>query len=400
MSTASEIATAALESTPVFDGHNDLPTALRAKAGYSVDGLDGHRPELHTDLPRLREGRVGAQFWSVYVPSSLTEPEAVVSTLEQIDAVHRFVQNYPDALQIAHTADDVEKSFSSGRIASLLGVEGGHSLANSLGVLRSLARLGIRYVTLTHNDNTAWADSATDAVASDGLTADGLAIVGELNSLGILVDLSHTSAATQRAAIAVSTSPVIFSHSSARALSDHPRNVNDDVLRLVRDNDGVVQVTFVPYFLSEELAQWARDLEDVRAAEGLPAHDWTWPSAPTPAGGRATHVTAPAVGSPSPAIASWLAAHPKPVVGLDVVADHIEHVRNIAGIDHVGLGGDYDGVDVQPLGLEDVSGYPRLFTELAARGWTQEELEKLSGRNILRVLREAERRATQPLWPQ
>lgn len=399
--TASEdLVQRALAATPIVDGHNDLPTALRGKAEYSVDGLDAVRPELHTDIPRLVEGGVGGQFWSVYVPSSLSEPEAVVSTLEQIDAVYRLVARYPETFQLAYTADDVERAFREKRIASLFGVEGGHSIAGSLGVLRSFARLGVRYVTLTHNDNTSWADSATDEPGVGGLDADGLAIVAELNRLGILVDLSHTSAATQKAAIAASTAPVIFSHSSTRALSSHPRNVDDDVLALLPGNGGVIQITFVPYFLSEELGEWARELEAVRTAAGLAAHDWQWPATRKPASVTGLVKDPEAPPATAPEVDRWLSAHPKPTVTIDVVADHVEHAREVAGIDHVGLGGDYDGVDIQPVGLEDVSGYPRLLTALADRGWSQADLEALTGRNVIRVLRDAESVATNPLWPE
>jgi membrane dipeptidase len=262
---ADELVAAVLRDSPVVDGHNDLPTALRARSGYAVDGLDTGRPELHTDIPRLRAGGVGAQFWSVYVPSTLPEADAVVSTLEQVDAVHRMVARYPDAFAMAYTADDVERAIGAGRIASLLGIEGGHSLARSPAVLRAFARLGVRYVTLTHNDNTAWADSATDEPAHGGLTGEGRAMVAELNRHGVLVDLSHVAVATMHAALDTSTAPVIFSHSSARALADHLRNVPDEVLARLAGNGGVVQLTFVPPFLSE--------------AERL-ATEPLWPAAP------------------------------------------------------------------------------------------------------------------------
>ncbi|MER7187726.1 dipeptidase [Streptomyces hyaluromycini] len=391
-----------LRGTPVFDGHNDLPVALRARAGYSVEGLDEGRPDLHTDLPRLRAGGVGAQFWSVYVSSKLPEPEAVVATLEQIDAVYRLAARYPDALRIAYTAADVERAFAEGRIASLLGVEGGHSLAESSGVLRSYARLGVRYVTLTHNDNTSWADSATDEPVVGGLNGTGRAIVAELNRTGVLVDLSHVAESTQRAALAVSTAPVLFSHSSARALNDHPRNVSDGVLELLPGNGGVIQLTFVPYFVSADVAAWGRALQDERARLGLSAEPWSWPRAPRPgedpAGVAAEHaeVYRAAVDD---RLKSWLGAHPRPEVTVAQVADHVEHAREVAGVDHIGLGGDYDGVDHQPTGLADVSGYPVLLRELADRGWSRPELEALTGRNVLRVLRAAEERATEPLWP-
>jgi membrane dipeptidase len=334
----------------------------------------------------------------VYVPSTLTEPEAVVATLEQVDAVHRLVARYPDTFALAWSAADVERAVAQGRIASLLGVEGGHSLAGSLGVLRALVRLGVRYVTLTHNHNTAWADSATDDEGVTGLTDDGRAIVSELNRLGVLVDLSQTSAATQRAAVAATRAPVIFSHSSARALGGHPRNVDDEVLGLLRDNGGVVQVTFVPGFVSPELGTWFDELAAVRRDAGAGERTWSWPAAPRPSDRGPLRVVRPPVPEDPPAVSAWLEAHPRPRVGVATVADHVEHVREVAGIEHVGLGGDYDGVDRQPEGLEDVSGYPRLLTELAERGWSRKNLEALTGRNVLRVLRDAEDVADERLF--
>ncbi|MER6429557.1 dipeptidase [Streptomyces sp900105245] len=398
----SDVVAEALRSTPVVDGHNDLPVALRARSGYSVEGLADGRPDLHTDLPRLRAGGVGAQFWSVYVSSELPEPEAVVATLEQIDAVYRLVARYPEALRMAYTAADVEKSFADGRIASLLGVEGGHSLAESPGVLRSYARLGVRYVTLTHNDNTSWADSATDEPGVGGLDDTGRAIVADLNRTGILVDLSHVAESTQRAALTASTAPVLFSHSSARALNDHPRNVTDPVLELLRDNGGVLQLTFVPYFISAQVAEWAEELQAERERLGLAADTWRWPRAPRPGEDPATVAEEHADlfdTSPDDRLRRWLEAHPRPEVTVAEVADHVEHARDVAGVDHIGLGGDYDGVDHQPAGLADVSGYPVLLGELAGRGWSRTELEALTGRNVLRVLRAAEEAATEPLWP-
>ncbi|WP_432019931.1 dipeptidase [Streptomyces sp. 1222.5] len=398
----SDVVAEALRSTPVVDGHNDLPVALRARSGYSVEGLADGRPDLHTDLPRLRAGGVGAQFWSVYVSSELPEPEAVVATLEQIDAVYRLVARYPEALRMAYTAADVEKSFADGRIASLLGVEGGHSLAESPGVLRSYARLGVRYVTLTHNDNTSWADSATDEPGVGGLDDTGRAIVADLNRTGILVDLSHVAESTQRAALTASTAPVLFSHSSARALNDHPRNVTDPVLELLRDNGGVLQLTFVPYFISAQVAEWAEELQGERERLGLAADTWRWPRAPRPGEDPAAVAEEHADlfdTSPDDRLRRWLEAHPRPEVTVAEVADHVEHARDVAGVDHIGLGGDYDGVDHQPAGLADVSGYPVLLGELAGRGWSRTELEALTGRNVLRVLRAAEEAATEPLWP-
>ena len=402
-----DLVAAVLASMPVVDTHNDLPSALRERAGYSVEGLDADYPELHTDLPRLRAGRVGAQVWSVFVPSSLTEPDAVVATLEQVDAVYRLVARYPQDLAIAYTADDVERIIASGRIASLLGIEGGHSLASSLGVLRAFARLGVRSVTLTHNDNTPWADSATDEPRVGGLNQVGRAVVAELNRTGVLVDLSHVAATTQRAAIEATTAPVIFSHSSVRALSDHPRNVADDVLELLPANGGVLQLTFVPVFISEDVAHWYEERRVELERLGRSTDLWHWVRAPQP--GESAEAVArearsdgdaePGPQDPNGEFGRWLAEHPRPEVTLAQVADHVEHAREVAGIDHIGLGGDYDGVDVQPAQLADVSGYPRLLGELAGRGWSRADLEALTGRNILRVLRAAEEIATEPLWP-
>jgi membrane dipeptidase len=390
----------ALAAMPIVDTHNDLPSALRERAGYSVGRLDVGFPELHTDLPRLRAGGVGAQVWSVFVPSSLAEPEAVVATLEQVDAVYRMVARYPDELAMAYTADDVERVIGTGRIASLLGIEGGHSLAGSLGVLRAFGRLGVRAVTLTHNDNTAWADSATDEPAVGGLNDTGRAVVAELNRIGVLVDLSHVAATTQHAALDVSTAPVVFTHSSARALSDHPRNVADDVLERLPANGGVIQLTFVPPFISAEVAAWYTARQQEQERLGLSNALWHWTRAPRP-GESAEQVVASEKVAPvtDERMEKWLAGHPRPEVTVAQVADHVEHAREVAGIDHIGIGGDYDGVDEQPTGLRDVSGYPRLLAELAGRGWSVPELSALSGRNVLRVLRAAEEVATEPLWP-
>lgn len=332
----------AIGLAPVVDGHNDLAWEVRTKGDGSVDGL-GHDPHglFHTDLPRLRRGGVGAQFWSVYVPVSEQGADAVRMTLEQIDVVHRLVARYPEDLVLARTGDDVRAAWASGRIASLLGAEGGHSLGDdSPAVLRMFARLGVRYLTLTHNTNTSWADSATDDPAHGGLTDTGRAIVAELNRIGVLVDLSHVAPATMHDALDVTTAPVIFSHSSARGVADHPRNVPDEVLARVTTNGGVVMVAFVPSFLSEEYAAW-RD------------------------GDR--H------GDP-------------PTVTIDDVVRHVEHARDVAGIDHLGLGADYDGFMGFPPDLADVTSYPRVLQALAARGWSADDLSKLTGRNVLRVL--------------
>ena len=385
---------------PIIDGHNDLPMQLRGRFGYRVTGLDEPRPELQTDLPRLRAGRVGGQFWSVYVPSDLPEAEAVAATMEQIDAVYRMVAAYPEDLTIAYAADDVERIIAAGRIASLIGIEGGHSIAGSLGVLRAFARLGVRYMTLTHNHHTAWADSAAAEPVAGGLTDEGREVVREMQRIGMLVDLSHVAPVTMRAALDTAFAPVIFSHSGCRALHDHPRNVPDDVLSRLRDNGGVLQVTFVATFISAEARAWHVAAVAEWQRLGLPALPGPWPRAPRPgedpAGVPAWPVTDPMT---EPAFRAWAAANPQPVVTVAQVADHVEHARDVAGVEHVGLGGDFDGTTQLPRGLEDVAGYPRLMAELSGRGWSEAELGRLAGGNILRVLRETERMAQEPLWP-
>ncbi len=352
----------------VADGHNDLPWAIRTSRPRT---LTDPQPDLHTDLERLAAGGVRAQFWSVYVPCSFTGAEALQAVLEQVDLVHRLTEEYPERLRLATTAAElVEGTTTEGPIASLMGAEGGHALNNSLAALRTLYRSGVRYLTLTHNENTDWADSATDEAKHGGLTEFGIDVVREMNRLGMLVDLSHVSAETMRDALAVSTAPIIFSHSSARAVCSHPRNVPDDVLAQLPTNGGVCMVTFVPKFVSQPAYEWQGQREAQAAAAGVDVRDLT-------------------------AMDRWEAEHPDvaPQATLDDVVAHVEHVRNVAGIDHIGLGGDYDGVDLLPQGLEDVSGYPRLFDALAGRGWAQDDLEKLGWRNIARVLGEAEERA-------
>jgi membrane dipeptidase len=389
----------ALAAMPVIDGHNDLPMALRAGAGYRVEGLRGSRPGFHTDLARLRAGGVGGQFWSVYVPSDLPGDEAVTATMEQVDAVHRLVAAYPEELAAAYTADQVVAAIAAGRIASLIGIEGGHSLASSPGVLRSFARLGVRYVTLTHNHHTPWADSATQEPRVNGLTDEGRALVAEMQRIGVLVDLSHVAPVTMHAALDVATAPVIFSHSSARAITDHVRNVPDDVLVRVRDNGGVVMGTFVPHFVSAEVKAWAAEADAEWTRLGLPGDDW--PRAPR--AGEEIADRAPAVtiwsDEPPAAFRPWLAAHPRPAATIAQVADHLEHLRELLGAGGVGLGGDYDGCPCMPAGLDDVSGYPRLLAELAGRGWSVSDLSALTGGNILRVLRETESAASELLFP-
>jgi membrane dipeptidase len=387
--------------TLIIDGHNDLAMQLRARYGYDVARLDEHRPELQTDLPRLRAGGVGGQFWSVYVPSDLTEPAAVVATMEQIDAVYRMVAAYPHDLAMAYTAADVERAMAAGKIASLIGMEGGHSLATSLAVLRTFARLGVRYVTLTHNHHTSWADSAAQPARAEGLTDEGRAVVREMQRLGVLVDLAHVATATMHAALDTAFAPVIFSHSGVRAVNDHRRNAPDDVLTRLRDNGGIIQLTFVAFFVSAEAAAWSRAADDEYRRLGLPTSKDAWPRAPRPGEAPSALQFLP---SPDPyahpALQPWLTANPRPVVTVGQVADHVDHARAVAGVDHVGLGGDFDGTTELPDGLGDVAGYPRLTAELARRGWSEADLDKLRGDNILRVMRDAERLAEEHLWPQ
>ena len=382
-------ARALLQRFPLIDGHNDLPWALRARAGgdtsrvrltgpgdAAAEPADQAEVNLaapvagtHTDLPRLAAGGVGAQFWSVYVPSSLAADGAVTTVLEQIELARRMIVRYPEVLELALTADDVERVFASGRVASLLGAEGGHAIAGSLGVLRMLYALGVRYMTLTHNNNVGWADSATDDPEAGGLTDFGRDVVREMQRLGMLVDLSHVAAGTMLDALDVAAAPVIFSHSSARAICDSPRNVPDDVLARLAANGGVCMVTFVPGFVSQEAADWLAGLKAETARRGLDARDLAQVFAVKP---------------------EWEAAHPVPQATLAQVADHIEHVRRVAGLEHVGIGGDFDGTPDVTAGLEDVSAYPALFAELLARGWSEPDCAALAGGNLLRVLRDAE----------
>jgi membrane dipeptidase len=364
--TPREAARALLEKTPVLDGHNDLPWHLRLAGESPASPIDIAKPVdfTHTDLPRLRAGGVGAQFWSVFVPAELQGEQAVAATLEQIDLVRRLVASNPDSLELAFTAADVTRIMAEGKIASLMGAEGGHSIAGSLGVLRALHALGVRYLTLTHNRNLPWADSATDDQALGGLSDFGREVVTEMQRIGMLVDLSHVSADTMNDALDVAELPLIFSHSSARAITPHPRNVPDQVLERMPGNGGVVMATFVPQFVSTACFEW--DLAQAAEAErrGLDYRDIA---------GRDQ-------------LKDWANAHPMPTATVSDVADHVEHLRAVAGIDHVGLGGDYDGTDSLPLGLADVSGYPALFAELAGRGWSPDDLGKLANGNILRVI--------------
>ncbi|MFF8993415.1 dipeptidase [Streptomyces sp. NPDC014983] len=364
-------ARALLREFPLVDGHNDLPWALREKAGYDLDRLDiaGHQHEhLHTDIPRLRAGGVGAQYWSVYVPAE--QPDPVAATLEQIDCVRQLLDRYQADLAPALTAADMEAARGEGRIASLMGAEGGHSIANSLGTLRGLYALGVRYMTLTHNSNVDWADSATDAPKANGLTAFGREVVREMNRLGMLVDLSHVAPSTMRDALDATSAPVVFSHSSARAVCDHPRNIPDDVLERLPANGGVAMVTFVPKFVLQAAVDWTAAADENMRAHGLHHLDTT-------AEAMKVH-------------RAFEERTPRPVATVPVIADHLDHMREVAGIDHLGIGGDYDGTAFTPDGLSDVSGYPNLLAELLDRGWSKADLAKLTWQNAVRVLGAAE----------
>src|SRR6185437_309354 len=365
-----------LKATPLIDGHNDLAEELRENYGGKVEGLasgtDKWTPKaLMTDMARLREGRVGGQFWSVYIPAEVQGDAAIRNTLQEIDIVKRFIAAYPRDLEQAYTADDVVRIHKAGKVASLIGVEGAHQMGHSFAALRQFYNLGARYMTLTHFKATDWADSATDVPKHGGLTDYGRRVVHEMNRIGMLVDLSHVSEGTMDSALDVSKAPVIFSHSGAKAIDGHPRNVSDAVLRRVAENGGVVMVNFAPDYVNEAIWRWAadRDAEKARAARMLTGH----PQADIDA-----------------ALAEWVKAHPEPVATVAEVADHVEHVAKIAGYDHVGIGGDLDGIPDTPVGLTGVQDYPNLFAELIRRGWSDENLAKLAGGNILRVLRQAE----------
>ena len=365
---------AMLSRFPLIDGHNDLPWQIREK--FDLDPVKAHltgRVEgTDTDIPRLVEGGVGGQFWSVYVPASLAGDAAVTAVFEQVDVVHRMIAAYPGRFQLALTADDVDAAFTAGKVASLLGAEGGHSINSSLGVLRSLYALGVRYLTLTHNDNVGWADSATDAPDCGGLSDFGREVVAEMQRLGMLVDLSHVAVSTMNDALDVARAPVIFSHSSTRALTDNPRNVPDDVLRRLAVNGGVCMVAFVPFFVSQECTDWLAGLKAFAAGRGLDPDNLAEVFAQIP---------------------DWEKDNPMPAATVSQVADHIDHVREVAGIAHVGIGADYDGTPALPQGLQDVSRYPALFHELQRRHWSEPDLKALAGANILRTLRDAESHA-------
>jgi len=383
---ARQVAVAALRVAPIWDGHNDVPEQLRERRKDILEGFDfrdtthtaepanamrGYAlPAMQTDLTRLRQGHVGAQFWSVFVSSSLSEPQAVQATLEQIDVMKRLIARYPTELQFATSADDVARAWKAGRIASLLGIEGGHQIGSSLGALRQMYALGARYMTLTHFKDNGWADSATDAPLHHGLTPFGRDVVREMQRLGMLVDLSHTSAETMRDALKVAQAPVMFSHSGAAAINASPRNAPDDVLAMLKANGGIIMVDAYPWYVSEDTRHWGAD----RAAED--------------ARGKYLNPGDPVAAAAS--LAAWVAAHPRPEATVSQVANHIDHIARLIGKDHVGIGGDFDGIEITTQGMQDVSTYPALLTELARRGWSQGDLEKLASGNMMRVLRAAE----------
>ena len=372
-SDALERARALHRRAPVIDGHNDYPWALREHdPARDIDKLDIRvaQPTIMTDIPRLEAGGVGGQFWSVYVPSTMQGQTAVTATLEQIDIVHRMVRKYPDTFELALTAADVDRIRKAGRIASLIGMEGGHSIDNSLANLRMFHRLGARYMTLTHSLNTGWADSATDTPKHNGLTPFGEDVVREMNWLGMLVDLSHVSPDTMADALRVTQAPVIFSHSVARALNDHPRNVPDDILTQLPKNGGIVMVTFVPGFVSPKVAEWNRR----QTAEQ----------------DRATKTSPDRPDLVKSAMATWTASNPAPVATIADVADHVDHIRKVAGVDHIGVGGDFDGISQTVKDLDNVSTYPALTAELMRRGYSDADLRKILGQNVLRVMRAVE----------
>ncbi len=358
-----------LAEAPLIDGHNDMISKIRDEAGMDFGKLDigvAQPHTLHTDLARLRAGGVGAQFWSVWVSCSTTGEALAAGTLEQFEGIHRIQELYPDRTALALTADDVEKINSEGRIASLIGVEGGHQILNSLDVLRLFHRLGARYLTLTHTKNTGWADSCTDVIDTGGLSDFGRAVVTELNDLGMLVDLSHTSHATMEAALDVSRAPAFFSHSGAYTVCGHARNVPDPILQRVSSTNGIVMAVFLPTFLSEELRLWDLARREVRAA-----------------------ATGPTSSSADDAVAEWERQHPRPAVGIPHIVRHIEHLRELMGVDHVGIGSDFDGM-TPPPDIPSVEYFPHLFDALESRGWSHGDLRKLARDNALRVLRDTE----------
>jgi len=375
-----------LSQTPLIDGHNDLPWEIRERYKGDVAAINLRADTRHlpveagqaafmTDIPRLRAGLVGAQFWSVWIPVSVPGFEAVQMTLEQIDLVKRMSAQYPADFAMAYTAADIRRIHKSHRIASLIGIEGGHQINNSLAMLRQMYDAGARYMTLTHSTNTPWADSATDTPAHHGLTPFGIEVVREMNRLGMLVDLSHVSTDTMKAALAVSQAPIMFSHSSARALDDHPRNVPDEVLRAVAANGGIVMVNFAPPYVSAARNRWEADHAAEKTRYNSPPFAGLYIGQPERA---------------KAALEEWEAQHPRPATTLAQVADHVEYVRQIAGVDHVGLGSDFDGIPDAPVGLEGVDRYPALLEELMRRGWSDSDIAKLAGENLLRTMAAAE----------
>ena len=371
-----------LAETPLIDGHNDLPWQYSRRVGNRLGEIDIAEdtstlsPPMHTDIPRLRRGGVGAQFWSLYLPAELEGPGAARVLFEQIDLTHRMIDRYADTFELALCADDVERIMAGGKIASLLAIEGGYAIEGSMAVLRQAYRCGARYMTLTHNHNTAWADSATDEPHHGGLSDFGREVVREMNRLGMMVDLAHVAPSTMHDALDVSEAPVVFTHSNARALCDHPRNVPDDVLARVREQEGVVMATFVPPFTSEEACRHRFAYEDERERV----------EAEVARGG----LRGEAADAVRERLEAWLGAHPAPLATLQQVADHIDYLRDALGIDGVGIGSDFDGITSVPVGLEDVSTYPALLAELLDRGYTEEEVAKIAGRNVLRVFRDVE----------
>jgi membrane dipeptidase len=375
-----------LKQTPLIDGHNDLPWEIRERNKGRLSTIDlksdtskltppPDSAPLMTDIPRLRAGHVGGQFWSVWVPVNIKGPEAVQTTIEQIDLVKRMAARYPADFAMAETAAEVRRIHRAGKIACLIGIEGGHQVNNSLAVLRQMYDLGARYMTLTHVLDIDWADAATDAPVHHGLTPFGVEVVHEMNRLGMLVDLSHVSPETMRAALAATRAPVIFSHSSARAIVDHPRDVPDDILAMVTRNGGVVMVNFNPGYVSAARNQWDADRAAELARYSSPPYGGLYIGQPDRA---------------KAALEKWESEHPKPVTTVAQVADHIDHIRQVAGVDHVGLGSDFDGIPEGPSGLDAVDKYPALLEELMRRGWSDADIAKVAGENILRVMGEAE----------